>query len=401
MKILILNPNIWMGGGAQKALIRQALGLQELGHQVFILTTRIDRRERPDILNRLNITVADIPLVFYRDNQYLPLENKLVLLRNFFRLKKAIKKFVRQHQIDIVNPQQTPMHWLCGGLSVPVVWTCYEPISLWPSNKPYFIIGAKKLTVFGRLARYIFENFDRRYVRRHVRNIIAISEMVQRDIKILYGLSARVAYLPVDTELLATADPERARRRLNIKSSDFVVTQVAHLKPVKNQRCTIDTAKLLLNKISNLKILLVGGGPDHQPLLDYANRQGLADRTIFVGPQTDIQTADCLAASNVLILPARHQTWGLVIFEALSAGALPVVANDCGARVVIEKEKIGLLSEPRPESFAAMIFKAYSDKEKMAELVQRGKKYTQRYLSYTGYAQKIDDIFREIVNKAS
>jgi thioredoxin reductase len=153
MNILIVNPNVWMGG-AQKVLVQEALELSRLGHDVRILATRVDLSERPELLDRLKIITVDIPILDVVGGRYVPIRGRAKLLARLLRLRSAIREAVLAEGIDIVNPHHPPLHWASAGLGVPTVWTCHEPISLWPSAKPYFVIGDARLTPARRAQRH-------------------------------------------------------------------------------------------------------------------------------------------------------------------------------------------------------------------------------------------------------
>jgi glycosyltransferase involved in cell wall biosynthesis len=60
-----------------------------------------------------------------------------------------------------------------------------------------------------------------------------------------------------------------------------------------------------------------------------AQAHGLGDRIAFAGVRSRSELADDYAASDLLVLPTRSESYGMVLTEALSRG-LPVVASDVG-----------------------------------------------------------------------
>jgi glycosyltransferase involved in cell wall biosynthesis len=60
-----------------------------------------------------------------------------------------------------------------------------------------------------------------------------------------------------------------------------------------------------------------------------AVHRGLADRICFPGPQTGADLDRAYAAADVVVLPSRAETYGMVVVEALARG-LPVIATDVG-----------------------------------------------------------------------
>lgn len=57
--------------------------------------------------------------------------------------------------------------------------------------------------------------------------------------------------------------------------------------------------------------------------------RGLADRMSFPGPRTGADLDRVYAAADVVVLPSRAETYGMVVVEALARG-LPVIATDVG-----------------------------------------------------------------------
>jgi glycosyltransferase involved in cell wall biosynthesis len=76
------------------------------------------------------------------------------------------------------------------------------------------------------------------------------------------------------------------------------------------------------------------GSLDRDPAFVEALRRrslddGLSDRVWFRGPRTGADLDRSYAAADLLVLPSRAETYGIVVIEALARG-LPVVAADVG-----------------------------------------------------------------------
>jgi glycosyltransferase involved in cell wall biosynthesis len=57
--------------------------------------------------------------------------------------------------------------------------------------------------------------------------------------------------------------------------------------------------------------------------------RGLADRLLLAGPRTGADLAAAYAAADLLVLPTRGETYGMVVTEALARG-IPVLATEAG-----------------------------------------------------------------------
>jgi glycosyltransferase involved in cell wall biosynthesis len=79
-------------------------------------------------------------------------------------------------------------------------------------------------------------------------------------------------------------------------------------------------------------------------LREQAERAGIADRVRLVGPTAIAQLEATYAASDLLVLASRVESFGMVVSEALAFG-LPVVATDVGG---IPEAFLGAGSEASP-----------------------------------------------------
>jgi glycosyltransferase involved in cell wall biosynthesis len=75
-------------------------------------------------------------------------------------------------------------------------------------------------------------------------------------------------------------------------------------------------------------------------------RRAAPDRVRFTGPRTGADLDAVYAAADVLVLPSRAETYGMVVTEALARG-LPVIASDVGGVTeALGSWRAGLLVPP-------------------------------------------------------
>lgn len=110
----------------------------------------------------------------------------------------------------------------------------------------------------------------------------------------------------------------------------------------KNVKIILEVAKEL-NEYRDIKFNLVGNGPLYQRYLDYKKKNKLK-QVNFIGFQNQSQLINNYYKNDILILPSKYETWGLVVNEAMAAGLFCLVSNQVGSRYdLIIKKKTGLI----------------------------------------------------------
>lgn len=89
-------------------------------------------------------------------------------------------------------------------------------------------------------------------------------------------------------------------------------------------------------------LILGGDGPDQKELEQLAADLGVADRVHFVGRIPKDQRLDWLASADVVAMPSRYESFGMVAAEALAVGS-PVVAFDIPCLRAIVTATTGVL----------------------------------------------------------
>jgi len=99
----------------------------------------------------------------------------------------------------------------------------------------------------------------------------------------------------------------------------------------------------------SIVLRIVGDGPE-RPRLTQQVPESLRDRIVFAGSVPFAERSEQFGRSDIFIHPSRHDGWGVVIQEALSAG-LPVIATrQTGAAYdLLEEGKNGFLVDAENE----------------------------------------------------
>jgi glycosyltransferase involved in cell wall biosynthesis len=150
--------------------------------------------------------------------------------------------------------------------------------------------------------------------------------------------------VPIPREV-TSSEVELLKEQLGIFPNDVIIGTVSRLEnDTKRITDLIDAFKIINEKVTNTKLLLVGSGKDHQLLVDYTKERDLQQTVIFTGYQSDVTPFYRLM--NIFALVSQREAFGLVIAEAM-LNKLPIVASNVGGiPYVIEDNVSGLLIDP-------------------------------------------------------
>ncbi|WP_175412827.1 glycosyltransferase [Streptomyces sp. TRM64462] len=161
---------------------------------------------------------------------------------------------------------------------------------------------------------------------------VAVSDTVARRLTAWGVRPSRLHVVPNGIDASGFAHDERARdaarRRLGLAPDIFVAGGVGRLAPGKRFD-TLIRALAELRGDEDVRLLLVGDGPERPRLEWLARACGVADRVVWAGEVTGDLPA-LLAAMDGFVSPSADEAFGLAVVEALAAG-LPVRYVTCPA----------------------------------------------------------------------
>lgn len=205
--------------------------------------------------------------------------------------------------------------------------------------------------------------------------ILASSTAEARQLERLYGADpARIETVPpgVDHAFFSPGPPRGARAALaHLRLGDGpVLLFVGRIQPLKRLGVALETLALLANAEPEAVLVVVGGasGPDGQAELARSHRLvaelEIADRVRFVEPQPHHLLSTYYRAADVVVVPSRSESFGLVALEAAACGTPVVGAAVGGLRTLVDHDRTGfLVDELDPEIYAAYVRKLLEDPE--------------------------------------
>ncbi len=136
---------------------------------------------------------------------------------------------------------------------------------------------------------------------------------------------------------------EQARARLGLPADAFVVSTLGRLIARKRVGDLLAAFARLSDAPGKTALLIGGDGPERPSLETSANESGVRN-VRFLGALSD--PSDLYAASDLFVLPARHEAFGLVYIEAAHHGVPSIGGSEDGTADAILHEVTGLLVNP-------------------------------------------------------
>lgn len=137
---------------------------------------------------------------------------------------------------------------------------------------------------------------------------------------------------------------DRMREHLDLPPEAPVIGIVAMLRRGKGHALLLDAAAGLIARYPDLRVLVVGDGPQRMALEAQAQQLRLSGHVVFTGYRDDIPAL--MACMDVHVLPSLEEACAQSVIQAQLCG-IPVIASDTGGlRELIESERNGLLFTP-------------------------------------------------------
>ena len=211
---------------------------------------------------------------------------------------------------------------------------------------------------------------------RSAAGVVAVSEGVAASLRDRAGRrSAPVWHVPNPIQYAAY----RATNAFDVAPDDepFRVVSLGRLASQKNYRRLVEAAALLRDRGCAFRMDVFGDGPERGVLEQLVRDHQLEDSVRLVPPTRDV--AEVLATSHAYVQTSDFEGFGLAILEAM-ASALPVVSTDCdyGPRELID-DRTGVLVEPTPSAVADALGSLASDRVGAAALGRAGRARAEAY----------------------
>jgi phosphatidylinositol alpha-mannosyltransferase len=191
-------------------------------------------------------------------------------------------------------------------------------------------------------------------------------------------------FFPGDYKVIPNGvDVDRFRRAVPIarwQDGTRNLLFVGRHEPRKGLLELLKAYRLLRKTGCDCRLLVVGSGPQEREARRYVATRRLHG-VEFLGRVTDAEKAQLFRTTDIYVSPATGgESFGIVLLEAMAAGA-PIVCSDIhGYKGVVRRGREGLLVPPRqPKPLAAAIGRLLGDEALRREMSEAGRQRAEEF----------------------
>ena len=348
-------------------------------------------------------------LHFYRTPKHvgllnhLPVLNQVAVMQSLAHRMREVIDIVKPDILHAHSPVLTALPTLRVGhdLGIPVV---YEVRAFWEDA------AADHGTATENSMRYRLTRAMETYAFKRADAVTTICAGLRNDI-VARGISSdKVTVIPnaVDIEKFSVggAPDEALKVQLGLAGMR-VLGFIGSFYAYEGLDLLLTALPRILEQAPDVRVLLVGGGPQEEALKQQARQLGIADKVVFTGrvPHSEVNRYYDLA--DLLVYP-RHSmrltelVTPLKPLEAMAQGRLFVASDVGGHRELIRDGETGVLFRAEsPQDLASKVLELLNMPERWPEMKAAGRRYVETERNWKVSVARYRDVYNRLASKAA
>ncbi len=154
--------------------------------------------------------------------------------------------------------------------------------------------------------------------------VIGISKKLSQDLSKFCNIRVITIYSPAyDVSIFS-----KALKKVNLSKKFKYIINVSRFTPRKDHFTTINAFKLACDKIKNLKLILIGYGPEYFNIKNLIKNLKIDKKVIIL--KNENNPFPYIKNSELLVLSSKYEGMGNVLVESLMLNT-PVISSNCNA----------------------------------------------------------------------
>lgn len=364
-------------------------GLEKLGHEVYVVTANLESFHYEYDEKEHVLKVPGVPTGIYDSR-----------LTSVYPLK-AVNK-IKSWNLDIIHSQTefaigTFARLLAYQFDIPLVHTYH---TMYEDYIHYITKG-----YFDKSSKKIVEYLTLFYCDKTATELIVPTKKTYDLFKEKYQVDRNIHIIPTGIELerfytenIDLKALSSMKKKIGIKESDFIAIFIGRLAQEKNVVFLLDVLKGLLPKLPNLKLLIVGDGPDYDEYKNIIKEYGLENNTIMTGKVPWDKVPYYYHMSDIFLTASHTETQGLTVIEAMASSVVPICIDDESFRNTVVDDLNGKIFSTKEEC-EDIITDLYNDRKLSKRLSKQARINSDRFSSKY-FAESVLDVYKyAIANK--
>ena len=223
---------------------------------------------------------------------------------------------------------------------------------------------------------------------------IAPSDQMKHELE-SYGIRRPIYALPfgIDEEEFSHEIRRDFRRELNLPTEDLLL-YAGRLGAEKNLEFLLRSFQQLFPSHPNARLVIAGDGPQRNLLGQYAANLGIAPYVFFTGFLKRDDLIDLYKQATLFVFASKTETQGLVVAEAMMAGAAVVAVGIMGPKDVITPGETGILVEEKEDDFAQACYRLLQDEKERQRLGTAARNWARLHSSQVSIKETLEIYYR-------
>ena len=377
--------------GVSTSLTMLKKALEEEGHTVYLVTSnpnsalKYDWDEENKILKVPGIKTG---IYDYRLSAVYP-------ARVITKIKKWNLDIIHSHhEFGIGNMAVI----LSKEFNIPLVHTLH---TMYEDNLYYITRGH-----FQKFSKGVLKRFLKFYCVKECEELVVPTEKVYNWLKYDYKFKKDISIIPsgIDTSRFYRNNLDKEtitslKKHYKIKDKDYILLAVGRVAPEKSLDYLIKRMPDIVKKQSNIKLMIVGDGPELNKLKDLTISKKVEKNVLFTGKVTWDDMPYYYALGDLLVSSSTYETQGLTVVEAMASGIIPICIDDPAFKTMINTGINGLLFKTK-EEYIEDVLKVYEDKNLRDNLKKNAKRRAEDF-NAENYAKKLIEVYERAIKNSS
>ena len=219
-----------------------------------------------------------------------------------------------------------------------------------------------------------------RHTARHARHVITPTPSVKSYLRSI-GVEKPISVVPtgIDISEYRRVPSTVLRNTYRIPHDHKLLVFVGRLAAEKNVPFLLEAFKQVLRFEPKSHLVLVGGGPDKEVFEAWVIKNKLKKHVTFTGFIGHDEVKQHFGVADLFVFPSITDTQGIVVLEAMAAGAVPIAIDRLGPHDLIESGKSGMLVDLNIDAFSGTIIDLLRNDRRRLAMVKEAMRHVKQY----------------------